>query len=134
MVERSWVLTGRCEDATGGEWRLRREPESERSGGAASVEADWAWALAREEACDDVAGFWHTHPPRGGTRPSDRDIHTMRAWRLALGKPLVCVIADGRRRAAYIFETDESDGTTVGTVSWLDRAECLVRVRPAHRE
>jgi hypothetical protein len=62
-----------------------------REGGAAHVVADGAWALRREEARGDVAGFFHTHPP-GITGMSGRDRDTMRAWAACFGKPLLCAI------------------------------------------
>ncbi|HEX7900353.1 MAG TPA: hypothetical protein VF950_21475 [Planctomycetota bacterium] len=62
-----------------------------REGGAAHVVADGAWALRREEARGDVAGFFHTHPP-GVPGMSARDRETMRAWAGSFGKPLIAAI------------------------------------------
>lgn len=108
--ERCWALTG-GRDGVDGRWRIRlRRPVS---GQPSSVEADWAWALAREEAYGDLAGFAHTHPQGAGTKPSKRDIRTMRAWCSALGKPLLCLIAEGAELtdpAAFIFNNDRSRG------------------------
>ena len=127
-AERCWVLTGRC-DMDAWAWSLRREPESLTVGAPASVDANWSWALDREEQSGDVAGFWHTHPPGGGTAPSERDVQTMRAWCLAFGKPLLCVIADGRRRAAYVFESDASRGHRLGPLAWTGRDTARVKTR-----
>jgi hypothetical protein len=134
MNERCWVLTGAYE-RSGGTWLLRREPASMSTGSSSSVDADWRWALAREERDGDVAGFWHTHPPGAGTAPSSRDVQTMRAWCSAFGKPLLCIIADGRRRAAYRFEDDESSGSRAGPTAWTapDTVRVGTRVRPDHR-
>ncbi len=106
-TEECWILVGRfaahecC-------WYLKRRRRV--AGKAASVEADWAWALAREEKSGDVMGFWHTHPRGAGTTPSARDVRTMRAWCSAFGKPLVCVIADGKDLAGYLFAEAEANG------------------------
>lgn len=62
-----------------------------REGGPAHVVADGAWALKREEAKGDVAGFFHTHPP-GVAGMSGRDRETMQAWASCFGKPLLCLI------------------------------------------
>ena len=104
-AEQSWVLVGR---AAGGGWLARKR---RRIGGtAASVETDWRWALARDERSGDVVGFLHTHPHGFVTAPSARDVRTMQAWCTALGRPLVCLIADGRQLDAYVFADDESPG------------------------
>jgi hypothetical protein len=54
-------------------------------------------------------GWYHTHP---GMRaiPSARDVATMRAWCLALGKPLLCVIAGNDGTRGYIFYDDDCCG------------------------
>ncbi len=105
-TEECWILVGRFEARTWS-WRIKRRRRV--TGQAASVEADWAWALAREERSGDVVGFWHTHPRGYGTTPSERDVRTMRAWCNAFGKPLVCVIADGKDLAGYLFAGAEAD-------------------------
>ena len=61
-------------------------------------------------------GFLHTHPAGAGCRPSHRDVRTMRAWCSALGRPLLCLITeepDIRAPAAYMFRSDEDNGTPV---------------------
>ncbi len=63
------------------------------------------WVLKREEGRGDVQGFLHTHPTRWAS-PSLRDVRTMRAWAVSLGKPLLCLIAAHRRIAGYVFEGD----------------------------
>ena len=104
MRERSRVLTG---THRAGRWCLRlRQPAT---GGPASVELDWAWALEREEAHGDVLGFYHTHPGKY-TLPSARDVATMRAWVSCFGKPLLCVIEADGAMAAYLFESDADAG------------------------
>jgi hypothetical protein len=104
MIEKSAVMTGHCQ---AGCWRLRlRRP---RSGGPASVEIDWAWAMEREEGRGDVVGFYHTHPG-GSAFPSQRDVQTMQAWVSCFGKPMLCVIEGGGPVVAYLFESDEDEG------------------------
>ncbi len=105
-AEWSWVLIGKFA-ADAGCWRVRRRRPVR--GNAVSVEADWAWALAREEQYGDVLGFWHTHPAGAGVAPSERDLRTMRAWCNAFGKPLICVIADGNHRATYVFRNADTE-------------------------
>lgn len=111
MVEECGVLIGEQID---GVWRVSLHRLT--SGSAAAVEADWGWALTREETCGDVAGFWHTHPVGGGVRPSRRDDDTMRAWNSALGKPLLCLIADGQTLGGWLYLDDEADSQPVTTV------------------
>jgi hypothetical protein len=77
---------------------------------------DGVWALSREESDGDVMGFFHTHPAGARCGPSHRDIRTMRAWCSALGRPLLCLIAEEpeiRTPAAYVFCSDEDNGTPV---------------------
>ena len=103
MPEHCWTLIGE-RDRARGTYRVRAVRES--SGEAARVQADWAWSLKREEKEGDVQGFFHTHPPRGGVEPSPTDIRSMQAWTLALGKPLLCLIAEEGSLAAaagYLF-------------------------------
>jgi proteasome lid subunit RPN8/RPN11 len=109
QVERCWVLVG--EQLAAGAWRMRRRQRVE--GSLASVEAQWEWALKREETNGDVLGFFHTHPHGFGMAPSTRDVRTMQAWCSAFGKPLLCLIADGSQVSGYLFFDDESQGTSV---------------------
>ena len=104
-VERAWTLVGATGDA--GTCRVCRARP--RVGSPATVTADGAWTLRREETRGDVAGFYHTHP-NGPLRPSGRDVRTMRAWCDALGKPLLCVIATPTRVAAWRFTSHRSRG------------------------
>jgi proteasome lid subunit RPN8/RPN11 len=114
MNERCWTLLG-SRDASSGTWRI--ELHHIVLGDQTRVEADWSWTLAREEADGDVMGFYHTHPQGIGTQPSKRDIRTMQAWCSALGKPLLCLIAEdpgARIPTGYVFESDEHRGLSVG--------------------
>lgn len=118
--EISYVLTGqRREEIWLGRCRRRRV------GGSASVEFDWAWVLEREERRGDVIGFYHTHPP-GLTAPSERDVRTMRAWASCLGKPLLCVIESKPALAAFLFETDESEGSPLTRVHRFPQSMIVV--------
>ncbi len=114
MNERCWVLTGKFGDESG-LWRIARTQKVE--GKPHSVEADWSWALSREEASGDVVGFFHTHPSVLGTYPSSRDTRTMRAWCIALGKPLLCVISDGDETSGYVYQPDHNEGERVMRVA-----------------
>jgi proteasome lid subunit RPN8/RPN11 len=103
MTERCWVLLG-AYDEKDKVWRLSARRQG--AGQPTSVEADWRWALAREEERGDVAGFAHTHPAGSGAEPSQRDVRTMEAWCSAFGKALVCLIAEGESLvdpAGYLF-------------------------------
>jgi hypothetical protein len=106
MPERCWALVG------GHDRALRSYLVStvrETAGEAARVEADWAWSLEREEKEGDVQGFFHTHPPAAGTAPSQTDIRSMQAWTLALGKPLLCLIAEEHNMeepSGFLFAED----------------------------
>jgi hypothetical protein len=116
LNERCWVLAGRY-DAESHTWRVTAHREV--SGRPSQVEADWAWALAREDERGDVVGFWHTHPAGAGRAPSPRDIRTMQAWCLALGKPLLCLISEEGRLgppAAHLFVDEDDDGLPAGSV------------------
>ena len=120
MNEQCWILTGHFDEAAG-IWRLQAEHHA--SGHPASVEADWHWTLTREEEQGDVAGFAHTHPIGAGTNPSARDVRTMQAWCSALGKPLLCLIAEGESLldpAAYLFSDDESEGQPAPSFELVD--------------
>jgi hypothetical protein len=110
MTEQCWILSGAYDDDQE-VWHVTLHRHI--LGEPASVEADWQWALDREEARGDVVGFAHTHPAGAGTEPSARDIQTMQVWCSALGKPLLCLIAEGTalvEPAAYVFEDDQSVG------------------------
>ena len=109
MTEQCWVLLG-AYDENDQIWHLHARRHV--SGQPASVEADWRWALAREEDQGDVAGFAHTHPVGSGTEPSARDVRTMEAWCSAFGKAMVCLIAEGEtlnEPAGYLFLSDGAD-------------------------
>jgi proteasome lid subunit RPN8/RPN11 len=103
-IEHAWTLVGLRAQSS---WRVRRLRRC--SGSPATVTANGAWTLAREEKHGDVAGFFHTHP-HGPLAPSQRDLRTFRAWCDALGKPLLCVIATPRDIGAWIFMSRRSRG------------------------
>ncbi|CAG0962463.1 hypothetical protein GPROT1_00913 [Gammaproteobacteria bacterium] len=102
--ERCWTLVGTYEDGT---WHAAKRRRI--SGKPASVEVDWEWTLKREEKRGDVIGFAHTHPNGAGTTPSERDLRTLRAWRIALGKPLLMLIEDGETIAGYMLHHDDDE-------------------------
>jgi len=103
--EEAYILTGM---RRGSVWLMTRRQRI--IGEPGSVEADWNWALEREERYGDVVGFLHTHPPAAGTSPSRRDVRTMQAWCGAFGKPMLCVIACGKRIQSTLFSDDEDIG------------------------
>lgn len=106
-------------------WHVARRRRT--TGAVVSVEADAAWALAREERRGDVAGFYHTHPRGAGNTPSARDVRTMRAWCSSFGKPLLCVIADGRSLAAWVFDDARSAGRLARSVERYGPARWAIR-------
>ena len=97
-VEECWILVGARRGAT---WRAKRVRYSR--GETASVRAEGAWALEREEIRGDVIGFFHTHP-MGGLSPSARDVRTMRAWCDAFDNILICFIATPDHLGAWRFD------------------------------
>ncbi len=105
-------------------WRIRRRRHTQ--GQATMVETDWAWALAREETRGDVVGFWHTHAPGVGAKPSPRDTQTMRAWCLAFGKPLIGVITVGQDSTVYVYEGDTKDARQANLSHGEGRGEFIV--------
>ena len=115
FTEKSAILIGHRQ---GNIWngRLRQF----QSGEPASVEFDWEWVFTREDRYGDVLGFYHTHPA-GLTTPSGRDVRTMRAWVSCLGKPLLCVIKSYKNLSAYVFETDEDDGSPLAEIQRFPR-------------
>ena len=113
MNEQCWALIG-AYDQERKMWNIRLRQHI--SGQPSSVEADWHWALAHEEEFGNLVGFAHTHPLGAGTTPSARDIRTMQAWCIALGKALLCLIGEGLELvnpAAYLFEDDQSSGEEI---------------------
>ena len=113
MTEQCWILTGEYDEESD-RWLVTLKRHV--SGDPASVEADWQWALSREEEKGDVLGFAHTHPQGASTQPSQRDVETMRAWCSAFGKPLLCLIGEGSELGlpdGYRFEDDASSGDPV---------------------
>jgi proteasome lid subunit RPN8/RPN11 len=115
VVERCWVLLG---ERRGRTWLCRRaRPER---GDRASVRFDGLWVLGREEDRGDVVGFLHTHPD-GPATPSTRDVRTMRAWCLAFGKPLLCLIDSPAGLRGYRFGDDESTGVPLAVVQAFPR-------------
>ena len=119
--ERCWTLVGTCENGT---WRAAKRRRI--SGKPASVEVDWAWTLKREEKRGDVIGFAHTHPSGAGTTPSERDVRTLRAWRIALGKPLLMVIEDGETIVGYVLYHDDGELKLVASIRPDERGALIV--------
>jgi proteasome lid subunit RPN8/RPN11 len=115
VVEQCWTLLG---ERRGRVWHCRRVRRT--IGERTSVQFDGPWALNREEKHGDVIGFLHTHPD-GPDSPSDRDVRTMRAWCLAFGKPLLCVIAGPDGLRGYRFDDDESKGERLEVVEAFPR-------------
>jgi proteasome lid subunit RPN8/RPN11 len=116
IVEQCWTLVGQRRGRVWYARRVRRQ-----AGEPASVRFDGPWVLQREERRRDVVGFLHTHPGMPA-RPSRRDVRTMRAWCLAFGKPLLCVIAGAEGVRGYRFEDEaEPDGVELETVTLFPR-------------
>ena len=127
MNERCWTLLG-SREANAGIWRVRIERVVE--GEHSKVDTDWSWTLTREESQGDVIGFYHTHPDGVGTQPSQRDIRTMQVWCSALGKPLLCLIAEERESGipeGYVFEHDEHGGRAVDSLNSEEDGTYVVR-------
>ena len=127
MNERCWALLG-SREAGSGSWRVKLHHLT--VGEQNRVEADWSWTLSREERDGDVMGFYHTHPAGFGAQPSRRDIRTMQAWCSALGKPLLCLIAEESEPGlpeGYIFSSDDHPGQPVASVSQEQTGVYLVR-------
>ena len=115
IVEQCWTLLG---ERRGRIWVSRRVRRI--SGERACVRFDGAWALTREETHGDVVGFLHTHPD-GPDAMSERDVRTMRAWRRAFGKPLLCLIDGPEGLRGYRFDDDESSGEALDIVQAFPR-------------
>jgi len=119
--ERAYVVTG---ERRGPFWLLQRHVVQ--SGQRSWVEANWQWALAREEKLSDVCGFYHTHPPLSGVRPSARDRRTMRAWCLAFDKPLLCIIACGDDVQSTLFRDENDNGHALPRTQRFRRGALVV--------
>jgi proteasome lid subunit RPN8/RPN11 len=115
VVEQCWTLLG---EHRGCIWFCRRVRLAR--GERTSVNFDGAWVLKREEKHGDVVGFLHTHPD-GPVSPSERDVRTMRAWRRAFGKPLLCLIDGPEGLHGYRFDDDESAGEVLAVVEAFPR-------------
>ncbi|MCI0379726.1 MAG: Mov34/MPN/PAD-1 family protein [Gemmataceae bacterium] len=114
-VEECWILVGqRC----GRIWFCRRVRHT--TGERICVGFDGLWVLQREERHGDVLGFLHTHPD-GPAGPSLRDLRTMRSWRSAFGKPLLCVIDTPLGLKGYRFDGDESEGEELKLIEAFPR-------------
>lgn len=85
---------------------------------------DGTWVLQREERHGDVVGFLHTHPD-GPNSPSRRDVRTMRAWCLAFGKPLLCLIDGPATLRGFRFDNDESNGEPLAIVEDFPRGAVI---------
>jgi len=115
VVEQCWTLLG---ERRGRVWLCRRQKPIQ--GERTSVHFDGQWVLQREEKHGDVVGFLHTHPD-GPTEPSRRDVRTMRAWRRAFGKPLLCLIDTPAGLRGFRFDVDESNGEPLAIVEAFPR-------------
>ncbi len=115
LCEEFWLLVGRRQ---GRIWYARRIGRC--VGEPATVGFDGLAVLEREERKHDVLGFLHTHPTSAAT-PSRRDLHTMRAWTSAFGKPLLCIITGTDGLAGYLFADDRSRGWPLLTVEAFPR-------------
>src|SRR5262245_32941605 len=100
IVEQCWTLVGA---KRGRIWLCPR------------VRWDGAGAAKREETHGDGVGLLHAHPDRPAVT-SARDVRTMRAWCLAFGKPLVCLIASPDGLRGYRFDDEESTGEPLAIV------------------
>jgi hypothetical protein len=118
-VELCWTLLG---ERRGRVWLCRRVRRT--SGKRAAVRFDGAWALEREETRGDVVGFLHTHPD-GPVSPSARDVRTMRAWCLAFGKPLLCLIESPAGLCGYRFDGEGSAGEALAAVQTFPRGRII---------
>ncbi len=119
--DRCWTLVGTCENGT---WHAKTHRRI--SGKPSSVEADWEWTLRREEKRGDVIGFAHTHPSGAGITPSERDIRTLRAWRIALGKPLLMLIQDGILIAGYVLHSDDDELKSIMSVTRAEQGTLII--------
>ena len=120
MTEQCWALTGGFDEKRE-HWLVHLHRNV--SGEPSSVEADWQWAMKLEEDSGNLAGFAHTHPDGAGTKPSARDVRTMQAWCIALGKPLLCIIGEGEtleQADAYVFDDESSAGEPTKAFTVID--------------
>lgn len=115
VVEQCWTLLG---TRRGRIWHARRCRRLD--GTAVAVRFDGSWVLDREGRRGDVVGFLHTHPGMAAL-PSRRDLRTMRAWRDAFGKPLLCLIsgADGLR--GWRFDDKHPSGVLLSEIALFPR-------------
>jgi len=125
FVEKAGLLFG---EKAGKTWTCHLQHLS--SGSAVRVEFDWKTVFEHETKRGNVLGFFHTHPS-GMTKPSRRDIRTMRAWCDCLGKPLLCMIGvpDVRDGAlyAYLFTNHRSFGRRARVVA-QDEQNFIIKV------
>ena len=69
-------------------------------GSFASVTFNWKKAFN-----SNLLGWSHTHPDGIDIYPSDRDDNTMKAWVIAMGRSLLCDIANDRgKHNCWIYE------------------------------
>ena len=108
--EQYWLLTGAL---AGPAWYGRRRDS--RRGRPCDVTFDHRIVYDREDRHGDVVGFLHTHPGMTAS-PSQTDLDTMRAWVLAMGKPLVCAILGRDGLRAHWFLDDEAEPVEAFTV------------------
>ena len=128
FVEQCWTLVGQ---RRGPFWYARRRQPTQ--GLPHQVACDAVWTLAREEQREDVAGFFHTHPP-GATSLSQRDVRTMQAWVSAFGKPLLCLIECERQLTAYRFDSDDARGERLSSSQRFPRGVIIALDNPGGDE
>ena len=112
--ERSWIITG---FKIGKYWFGKRRMC--RVGSHGEVTFDHDWVLKRDEAKFDVLGWHHTHPSNCDAYVSPKDLGTMQAWSLCLGKPLLCLITGDNGLLGWVFEDSDSLGVPLSYIKLL---------------
>lgn len=100
--EKCWSLMGEEFD---GIWVLKMTGETE--GTPASVSFNHELVMRAEDNGTPFVGWLHSHPYWTAV-PSDRDVKTMGAWCLSLGRPLLCAITGSDGLRGWWFLDDET--------------------------